>query len=807
MTTKNSRSRHSNEAGLPLTNLENIFDRAQSVRLPSPDNLSPYRSDLNRALSEYNLGHFDEAKSILSTLSANLRRILAPETKDSDPAQVHLLYASTLTSLGRTRERLREESEAKSAFKKAEAEFHKWIPKVKEPTDQMYLDYGVALFKIGSKKRTIQVFTEVGKRGILNAEGNRYMGICLGRLGKYKEAEERFTEALRQDPDHYMTHKALAELLEKENKISHAVEEYHTTILYMVDSGLLDDALRILEHILKLTRQDSQLLALKGEILRVKGDLKAALRALNQSLKRRPKAAFATGVKGLVLLALNQDDEGVRLLERALKLDPTIDWVPVELAVALYNLGYYKKALSALNKALARDPGNVSALFHKGETLSALGQNKEALLALDGALKSRPNDALVMGVKGRVLRNLNQHKKALKVLQRSIDIDPSMAWVHAELGAVLYALGENDKALQAVIDALAIQPDNVLALSYKGEILRALGKSEEALQVMNQALALSPNDPRAVGTKGQVLRDLGREEDAIEILRQSIELDPTLAWVYVELSAAQYKLGHYKPALEALNNALRIQRESHWQIFKGHLLCEIADFASAVKALDRAIQIDKNIAEAFGLKGWALQHIGVKQVNRTLQAYESAVKLEPDNLWWHKGVANSLYLMNDKEKALAKYGWVVKQARQRAKKENDEAKFLSLVAWCKYRLGKCEEAVKLFSQVISFNPEQIASQFDLALALTCCKRYCEALREYSRGVRTSKEQPRLRCHGLVKIALDDLNIAIRTQPELARIEEVKEALTLLEATYNESSERPRNSTMPQLRSLEKSPPA
>jgi tetratricopeptide (TPR) repeat protein len=795
MTTKILRRRYSNESELLSANLENVFNRAQPLHLPSPDELSSYRADLNRALSEYNLEHFGEAKSILSTLSASLILMLASKIQNGDAAQVHLLYASTLTSLGRTCERLKQEKEATNAFKKAVAEFKKWISEAKEPAGQMYSDYGVALFKIGRKTRAIAAFRKVVGRGILNAEGNRYMGICLGRLRKYKEAEERFSEALKQDPDHYMTHKALAELLEEENRVSDAVKEYHTTILYMCDSGLLDDALAVLEHVLRLTRQDPQFLALKGEILRNKGDLKAALRTLNRSLKRQPKNAFADGVKGLVLLASNQNEKGVRLLKRALELDPTLDWVAVELAVALYKSGHYKKALTALNKALDRNPGNVNALFHKGETLSALGRDEEALLALNEALKLKPNDALLLGKKGRLLRHLNQHKKALKVLQRSKSLNPRIAWVHGELAAVLYALGENYEALQAVIDALAIQPDNIFALSYKGEILRTLGileqsinRSEEALQIMNQALALDKNNAWAVGTKGQVLGDLGREEEAIEILQQSIDLDPSLAWVHVELSSAQYSVGHYRAALEALDHALRIQTEVDWLVFKGHILCEIAEFGAAVKALDRAIRINKNIAEAFGLKGWALQHLGIKQATRTLRAYELALKIEPDNLWWHKGIANGLYLMNDKGKALARYGWVVKQARMRAKKEKDEAKFLALVAWCQYRLGKCEEAVQLFSQVISFNPEQIASQFDLALALTCCKRYSEAYRAYSRGVRSSKEPPRLRYRGVIYVALDDLKIAIRMQPELAQAEEVKDALTMLEATYDESSE-------------------
>ncbi|HXI23922.1 MAG TPA: tetratricopeptide repeat protein [Pyrinomonadaceae bacterium] len=785
MTTKNSRSRHSNATGLPLTNLESRFDLAPAVRLPSPDSFAPYRSDLNRALSEYNLANFDEAKLILSKLSSGLKQIL--DTKVKDSGQAHLLYASTLTALGRTCERLGQEKGATSAFEKAAAEFKKWISEAEEPADQLYSDYGVALFKIARPRLTIQVFREVLKRGTLNAESNRYMGICLGRLGKYKEAEERFSEALKQDPDHYMTHKALGEMLAKQGKIHEAVVEYHATVLYMVDSGLADEALDILEHILKLTKRDSQYLALKGEILRSKGDLKGAFRALNQSLKRQPKNAFASAVKGLVLLALNKNEEGVRLLEKALRLDSTLDWVPLELANAQYRMRRYKRALSALNQALARDPGNVSALSHKAETLNAMGRNTEALLVLDEALKLKP-DALLLGLKGRVLRHLNRYEKALKVLRASINLDARVAWVHAELGAVLYALGQNEEALQAVIDGLAIQPDNVFALSYKGEILRALEKSEEALQVMNQTLALSPHDPWALGTKGQALRDVGRAGEAIDVLQQSIELDPTLAWVHLELSAAHYGLGHYRSALESLDKALRLQNDSDWYLFKAHILCEVAEFKAAVKALHRAIQINRNVAEAFGLLGWALQHLGVKQARNTLQAYESAVNLEPDNLWWHKGVANSLYLMGNQKGAAAKYRWVVEQARRRAKKENAEAKFLSLVAWCQYRLGKCEQAVQLFSEVISLDPQQFASQFDLALSLICCGRYSEALREYNRGVRASMELPALRCRSLTFVALYDLNIAVRMHRQLAEVEELNEARALLETTYKQSSE-------------------
>ena len=792
MVNNNSHNRLLKQSRVPSTPLD-VLNRAQPVRLVGPHVLALYHADFNRAIGEYTVGHFEEGKSILCALIATLEPVLHTQKIKADAAQFHLLYASALTWLGRTYERLNSEKEAKSAFKKAKAEFGEWISKPKEVTGQVYLDYGVALFKRGSTNRSLEAFIQAANKGALNAEGNLYMGICLWRLKRSKEAEERFREALTQEPDHYMSRKALAKLLEEEKRIPEAVNEYRTAIFQMVDSGSVDEALEITEHTLVLAKQDPELLALKGNILRLQGDMPGALEALNRSLKREPKNAFANAVKGLLLLETDDEEEGIRLLEHAFEMNPKIDWVPVELALALSNSGKHEKALSILNKALSKNPLNVNALVQKGVTLSDMGRTEEALDALDKALELKPNDAVLVGTKGQVLRYLNEYKKAVKVLRRSIELDRRLAWVHAELGAALYGLNEYYDALVALVDALAIEPDNVFALSYKSEILRALGKvegsvdrAEEALQVINQALALSPNDAWALGTKAQVLRDLGRLEEAVEVLEQSVQIHPKLGWIHLELAVTQYSLTNYDAALEALDNALRLEDESEWHFFKGQILCEIAKFKDALETLNHAIKLNSNLSPAYGLKGWALQHLGEEEAENALKAYEFAAKLEPKNLWWHKGIANALYLMGSEREASAKYKWVLKRAEVQSNEQPDDISLLSLRGWCEYRLGNCAEAVKMYRQVASLSPTEISNYFDLALALICSEHYSEGLNEYRRGVQHSTEQPAQRRHCLIFIALDDLKVAIRMQPGLAQVLEVADASTLLETNLNPS---------------------
>jgi tetratricopeptide (TPR) repeat protein len=785
MSDNNSHDPVLTQVTLSPTELEELINHARSIGLGGLNNLASYRSDLNRAVGEYGLGRVEEAKSILGLLSVSLERVLVGQRK-KEAAEAHLLYASTLTWLGKTCERLKQNKAAWSAFEEAKAEFKAWIDKPKEPPAHSYRNYGVTLFKLGNYKQALKAFTLANTKGTLDAEGNFYMGVCLQDLDRFPQAEEHFREALKQNPDHVASRKELAGLLERRRRTPEAVVEYRNMILYALGYGFLNEALVITEHTLRLTKQDPQLLGLKGDMLRLQGDSTRALRALNRSLKKEPRNSFANGVKGLLLLELNQKREGIRLLQRALKLDPKNDWVPVELAAALGNSGDYDRSLTVLNKALATDPRNVRALMQKGEILSAINRNPEALAILERAIALKPNDALLLAKQGRILRYLGKTKRALKVLRRSVELDRRIGWVYGELGSVLYSMGQYYEALQAVIDALAIQPDNPFALNYKSEILRMLGvversasRTEEALQVINQALAMSPNDPWALGTKGQVLRDLGRVEEAAKILKSSIDLNPSVGWIYLEYSSAQYSLGNYGLALEALEEALRLEDDGEWHVFKAQILCEIGNFKEAVATLDRAVQINRRISTAFGLKGWALQHLGIEKAPDALKAYQSAVKLEPDNLWWHKGIANAFYLMGDRRRASNKYRWVLRRAEKHPQDPGDVS-FLSLSGWCHYRLGNYEQAVELFKKVSSISVADIAYQFDLALSLIGCGRYAEAWDEYVRGVRRSSEQPVLRRRGLICVALDDLNVALKRQPRLRDVTAIKDSLRLLE---------------------------
>ncbi|HMG74250.1 MAG TPA: tetratricopeptide repeat protein [Pyrinomonadaceae bacterium] len=767
-----------------------------------------YHAELTRAISAYNLRRLDEAELILRKLLDELGPLMTAYTNKGDAASkdeaaaFHLLYAQVLTAQGRTCEsREQENPQARRMYRAAETEFAVWIDRYSNPSAQVYCDYGVSLFKLGSRerKRAIQALETARDKNALNAEPYRYLGICYCQGNEPDKAKECFEKALAQETGDFLTRKALAECLESQGKIDEALAEYNHVALSLTTSRMFDHAKAVTSHMLALAPKNQTALVRAGETLLNAGLAAEALEMLEDALEHQPKNAVGIWLRGLALYNLERYQEAARQFQRALKLDPTLYKARIKRASALRHLKKFPAALEALDEALAERPGDSEAITEKVNVLSALDRDSEALAILNAALEANTTDVRLLSSKGQLLIELREYAKAKPVLKKAIKENPNDPKLHAALGQALSMLHKHEEALTELNQALAIQPGYGPALMFKGETLRAKGESlsakgdtllakennQEALQVLNQAVAFLLEDRErawALGTKGQVLRALDLNDEAVESLKESVLLDESLAWAYGELIAALYDLSRLQETLDTLDRAVKLHKFSNWFGFQGQVLNEIAEFELAVKALDKAVALDSDSAQIYGAKGWALENL--RDGENALVAYNRAEELEPKNLFWQIGVANCQYLKGEREQASAKYAGVLEEAKLRVD-TTPHLETVGVTAWCEYRLNNFTEAIKLFTELLSITPDVIPHVFNLALVLICKESTDGALREYKRALRLADGKTPLARRGLIYVALDDLELAIESQSGLAERAEVKEAHFLLDKTLGE----------------------
>lgn len=156
--------------------------------------------------------------------------------------------------------------------------------------------------------------------------------------------------------------------------------------------------------------------------------------------------------------------------------------------------------------------------------------------------------------------------RAQDMFQHAIDLDPGYAAAYAELGLSLveavssgwseFVADDLDRAEQLGKKALSIDPSSTAGYRLLAEVDLARGHFDLALGQVDRALEINPSDADSAETKAGVLVWAGRATETVPWVKRALGLNPTAARAALYLGIADYLLGHYDEAVEALDRAL-----------------------------------------------------------------------------------------------------------------------------------------------------------------------------------------------------------------------------------------------------------
>lgn len=657
---------------------------------------------------------------------------------------------------------------------------------------------GLVLRNFGRYQESLSALEKAVSLDPHNAAVLGAKGVVHVLLQQPEQARKDLQHAVQLDPKLDWAQTALANLLIQLGRVSEAVVALESALAVSPDHLELtvakSNALRKLkrhaevvqlwQHLAQ-TKKDSPIAwAELGRAYYESKSYESALETSESVLQMDRDFVPALIIKGRALRALDRYSEAVEVLERAVELDVSNVVARAELGASLRRLGKLEESLNQLEEALRLEPNSTLALGHKGETLRQMGRSEEALPILDKALGLDPDDPWLMVTKAAVLRVSNRAEDAIQLLEHAVTIDPNLPRGWAEMGAAFYTKDENEKALEACDRALALKPNYDLALKYKGETLRFLERYDEALVYLDRALAVSPDDAWTLGAQGQTLRSLNRELEAANALERAVAVDPDLAWAWMELGFSYQAQERPEESIKVLKKSLELSFNAEGALFAALMHCDIAEYDEALALLDRAIEKDPKFADLYGLRGWIHENHGVERGELAYREYSKANELRADELIWHGGIANSLFLLKRLSEANEKYADVLKRAARIESPGND---VLSLIGWSNYRLQNYEEAIRSFISLVRENPDDISDQFNLGLALFGNQQASLGRREYERGIELANRKPRPLQRGWFSVAIDDMEIALAIQPQVYETSDFKETEELLRTTLENAS--------------------
>ena len=257
---------------------------------------------------------------------------------------------------------------------------------------------------------------------------------------RFEEAEAKYGEAIRLDPNNPLPYTRWSRLLALDMKPDDAAakaqmatqiaptnaEAYARLARARDWQGRYDEALMAAQQAITLDPNYAEGYAFLSEVYLDMGQVAQADAQASRALQLDPNSAEAHRSKAFVFAAQNDLDAAIKEAERAAQTEPML-WVRFDdLATMLYLIEDYNQAITFYQRAIDIRP---KAASYTGMGLShiALDQLPQALTALQAAVNLDSGYGQGQAALGLVYAKMGQCAQAMPYIQQALQLDPTLA--------------------------------------------------------------------------------------------------------------------------------------------------------------------------------------------------------------------------------------------------------------------------------------------------------------------------------------------------------------------------------------------
>ena len=204
--------------------------------------------------------------------------------------------------------------------------------------------------------------------------------------------------------------------------------------------------------------------------------------------------------------------------------------------------------------------------------------------------------------------------------------------------------------------------------------------------------------------RAQVYVDQGQEELAMRDFRQALRSSPGNAQVLAELGYQQYRLGHYRDAIDSYRKvvALRPDESVYWATFGG-LLQMVGEDDPAEVAFRRSLALEPNESSLNNL-GVILYRKG--DYHGAAGLYRRAADLNPNDFYYLGNLGDALEAETaTAAQARQAYADAAELAQRFVDAKPDDARALAVLGWYRAQLGQRDASLRLLQQADALGRE------------------------------------------------------------------------------------------------------
>jgi tetratricopeptide (TPR) repeat protein len=423
------------------------------------------------------------------------------------------------------------------------------------------------------------------------------------------------------------------------------------------------------------------------EALREKalGNPQKAIQYLSGSLEIDPNSAAAMFELATIHAENNDLTSATLLLEKALSVNPDNKWYNLMMAQVYQQTRRFNEAAGIYDNLLQKDPENIEFLYMKAALLSTTGKVDEAIAALN-ELESKVgvNEMITLEKQQLYLKDGNV-EKAFEEIERLIEYDPQEPKYYGLLADLYQTTGDTVNALKYYRKIQEIDPGNGFVHFSLANFYLQNGNPEKSFEetkkgFLNQEVDIQTKLQLYLMLTGNPSQPSLQPEQEEELVNLLLEAHPDEYLVYTLKAENLLRQGKLDEARAEILNALDIEA-GDYMLWERVLFIDndLQEWDNLKSHSSMAMDLFPNHPQVYFLNAIASIQLG---------KYEDALEVADEGL---------MYVVDNKRM---------------------EGQFLMLKGESLYKLGKVQQAFKIFDESIQLDPDNFIALNNYAYYLS-----------------------------------------------------------------------------------------
>ena len=470
--------------------------------------------------------------------------------------------------------------------------------------------------------------------------------LVLAALQRFYETQQRFDEA-----EKYVA--KLAELETDKNNGKAQLFDLHAR------AGKLDQAISEYEGLIKQSPKYTRGYSRLAELLLARGDVAGASKRIDEALKLNKQDTDALLVRGRINTLNGRYRDAVTDLEQVLKQEPSSPSALYYIADAHLQNNDPERARAFVNDLLRYNPQNPAGMLmliridlNQGNAKNAaqtaeqiingiayLKQNQSALQASRLQPEMLP-DLEAKGYTSRAVARiqLKDYKGAQSDLERAAQIEPRSAEPHTNLAMLSMLHNDLSGAQREAEKAVELQPANAQAVAAAMNVYLRQRNFALAHTKLDSLLAAQPTSAMLLDQKAMVFTAQGDAANTEKTLRRLVETNPNYLNAYFELSAFYVRQNQIDRGVAELQELIKRKPDNLLQMGQAYVLSGMLEEArqrydEAVKCYEKSLAYDTRSASAaiaYNNLAWLYADRGKGNLDKAVDYGRDAIAITPE---------------------------------------------------------------------------------------------------------------------------------------------------------------------------------